>query len=229
MQFKLPLNTTFGNLATKTNLSDFTIAYTRNVWSNQIYSLNVSTGTKIPLTAPNLKSEDGKPLPMYYQPSLGTYDFIVGASFSSSKWMFATGYQMPLNKNKNEFVWSPWNKSQDSLVANMYPRANKLKRGIDIMFRIERNFRYSKWNFYLGLLPIIRLTKDEFLNPKTQKYEKIDGTQGLALTGLAGGGYKFSRHSSIKILFGRRLVKRKANSDGLSRLAVTSLTYEYNF
>ncbi len=229
IQIKLPINTTIGNITNVTGLSDLSLSGTTNIMSNRKWSLNTTLGFKIPLGQPNRSSSDGKPLPMYYQPTLGTYDVIAGLSISSTKWLIATGFQSPLTHNENKFTWAPWNKTSDSAKINVYPRSNALKRGYDIMLRIERNFRFSKWNTYIGLLPIYRLKKDEFLNPKSNKYETVEGSNGLAMTLLIGGGYKITIHSCIKILVGTRVVKRKNNADGLSRLAVTSISYEYTF
>lgn len=229
VQLKLPINSTIGNLDTKTGLSDLTVCITKPIFSKRSYLVNGSLGAKIPLGKPNLKNEEGRPLPMYYQPTLGTFDAIAGVAMNTNKWMVATGLQVPLTTAQNEFVWSNWNKTSDSAVANVYPRANKLRRGYDVMLRIERNFRFSKWNAYVGVLPIYRLVNDKFYNPKTAKYETIEGTKGLAMTMLAGAGYKLNVHSALKLLFGLRLVKRHHNADGLSRLAVTSLSYEYSF
>jgi hypothetical protein len=229
IQIKLPLNTTIGNIANVTGLSDLSISGTTNILTNRKWVGNATIGFKIPLGKPNYSAHDGKPLPMYYQPTLGTYDIITGLSMSSSKWLIATGLQSPLTYNKNEFIWAPWNKTSDSAKINVYPRSNALKRGYDIMLRVERNFRFSKWNSYIGLLPIYRLKKDEFLNPKSNQYEPVEGSSGLAMTLLIGGGYKITVHSGLKILIGTRVVKRKTNADGLSRLAVTSISYEYTF
>lgn len=229
LQVKLPINTTLGNLANITGLSDLSLSGTLNLASKRKYSINASVAFKIPLGKPNMTLSDGRPLPMYYQPTLGTYDAIVGLSYSTNQWLLATGFQAPLNKNENEFLWSLWNKTIDSAVASIYPRANGLKRGYDVMLRVERNFRFSKWNAYIGLLPIYRLKKDEFLNAKTQTYEAVEGSDGLAMTLLLGGGYKISVHSALKLLVGTRVLKRGSNPDGLSRLGVTSLSYEYTF
>jgi hypothetical protein len=52
-----------------------------------------------------------------------------------------------------------------TLYVRKYAKANQLKRGIDVMLRIERNFRFSRLNFSVGLLPIYRITNDEIEDP----------------------------------------------------------------
>jgi hypothetical protein len=59
---------------------------------------------------------------------------------------------------------------------------------------------------------------------------------------LIGGGYRFNTKSAIKLMVGYRLIDRSAfellgakdvqmwrNPDGLSRLLVTNIGYEYRF
>ncbi|MBK7652846.1 MAG: hypothetical protein IPJ20_21750 [Flammeovirgaceae bacterium] len=100
---------------------------------------------------------------MYYQTSLGTYDFITGISLVNKKWLFATGIQHPFNQNNNQFTWSAWipvyNNGEGEDYVRSYAPCYELKRGTDIMFRAERNFRYARFNFTLGLLPIFRIVR----------------------------------------------------------------------
>src|SRR5690606_19196647 len=142
----------------------------------------------------------------YYQTSLGTYDVITGISLITSKWLFATGIQHPLNKNENEFLWQPWVERGDHNKAYIekYGRANQLKRGTDIMFRVERNFRYARWNFAAGLLPIYRLNEETFVNAAGEEV-KQKGTTGLALSGLFNAGYQFNVRSGVRLLAGHKL------------------------
>ncbi len=103
------------------------------------------------------------------------------------------------------------------------------------MLRVERNFRLARFNAHIGLLGIYRLTKDEFTN-KAHKRQKMDGTTGLAMSGVVGFGYNFSARSSVKFIFARVLVQRYQlkslqglSLDGLSRKIVNTIAYEYRF
>ncbi|MFM8834755.1 MAG: hypothetical protein ACKOEV_14170, partial [Cytophagales bacterium] len=107
IQLKVPYQYVTGRLADAQSLGDLSLCFTRTVFSSDRFDVNVSVGGKIP-TNNSDKSVDGLPLPMYYQTSLGTYDFIAGISVINRKWLFATGIQIPLNKNDNQFVWSAW-------------------------------------------------------------------------------------------------------------------------
>ena len=96
------------------------------------------------------------------------------------------------------------------------------------MIRVERNFRFSRLNFTVGLLPIYRITNDEIANASGMR-EKPDGAKGLAMSGIFTTGYSFNAQSGIKLLLGRKFVQREKNPDGLTREFVTSFTYYYRF
>jgi hypothetical protein len=168
---------------------------------------------------------------MYYQTSLGTWDIVAGISYLSRDWLFATGIQHSFNQNNNQFLWGEWfGDYPDSAYIRLYPKSKELKRGTDIMFRVEKNFRFSRFNIALGALPIIRLNQDEFTNPAGER-EKIKGTTGAVATLLASAGYSFNVRSGIKFLYGYKVLSREmhTNPDGLSRLNVMSLGYIYRF
>lgn len=238
-QVKLPYMMVSGPLAKTHGFGDVSVSVSRSLIQKKHWQLSTTVGIKFPfrvLEEPfkkdvnysNLMSEEGKPLPMYYQTSLGTFDVVWGASVRNKNWMFATGLQYSVNQNDNMFLWGPWRSSEDSIIALQYPRSKELKRGFDVMLRVERNFRFSRFNCYVGLLPIWRLTPDVFTNPKGLR-EDAAGSTGLAMTALFGAGYQFNIHHGIKLLFGKQVVKREHNPDGLSRIWVTSINYEIKF
>ncbi len=229
IQIKLPYQMVYSSLANTHGTGDISLSFTRNLIAKQNYQINASVGTKIPTMTPNLKADDGRPLPMYYQTSLGTYDLIAGISFMTRNWLIATGYQQALNSINNEFTWAAWNTSDKKVEANAYPVSKDLLRGKDIMFRVERNFRSSKFNAYIGLLGIYRITRDQVFSAADKKVISKSGTDGLVLTGLIGAGYNISTKTSIKALLGRRITQREINPDGLSREWVQTIGIEYKF
>ncbi|MEQ6119220.1 hypothetical protein [Reichenbachiella sp. MALMAid0571] len=227
IQVKVPYVYVEGVLKNTNGIGDLSLGLAQNLVSNERYQINLTLGTKLPIGNSNL-ALDGKPLPMYYQTGLGTYDVIAGISLISKGWMVATGYQQSLNRNDNDFWWSDWEGHPMEATVRAYKQSRSLNRGKDIMFRVERNFRFSNFNFNIGLLPIYRLTKDTNIS-RGGIESKIDGSDGLALTLLVGGGYQFSVKSGIKIMNGFRLVKRHFNPDGLSREFVSNIGYVYKF
>jgi hypothetical protein len=227
-QVKLPYQMVSGRLANTASVGDISISATRNLVSNDDYDVNFSVGAKIPTNNSNL-TENGRPLPMYYQTSLGTYDAIAGVSLLTRKWLFAAGIQIPLNNNENEFLWGAWEDSgEDIEYIRKYARANNLKRGIDVMLRIERNFRFSQFNFSVGLLPIYRIKRDEVLLSDGSIFKSNDA-QGLAASVIGTMGYNVNIHHGFRLLIGHVIKQRKINADGLSRELVSSVAYIYRF
>jgi hypothetical protein len=227
-QVKLPYQAVTGSLAETSGLGDISLCLTRSIFASEKFDINLSLGSKLP-TNDSDKDIDGRPLPMYYQTSLGTYDLIAGISLITRQWLLATGIQHPFNENGNEFLWTTWEGGPHSIeYIQKYPNAKHLKRGTDVMLRIERNFRFSRLNFTLGLLPIYRITKDEIeLGNGTRV--KPDGASGLAMSGILTTGYSFNVRSSVKLLLGHKIVQRDVNPDGLTRELVSSLSYVYRF
>ena len=170
---------------------------------------------------------------MYYQTSLGSYDGIAGLSLINEKWLFATGIQMAFTENGNEFIWAGFPDYPFPEYVAKYDVGIRLKRGTDVMFRVERNFKFTNFNFTLGVLNIYRITKDNVLIPRTPEKEEhrkdLDKTTGLALSVLASVGYQFDVNSSIKIIPGVKIIDRDVNPDGLTRDDVLSVSYIYKF
>lgn len=227
-QVKLPYQAVTGQLGNTSGLGDISLCMTRNVVRKRNYDVNVSLGAKLPSNGAD-KSADGRPLPMYYQTSLGSYDLVAGVSIISKEWLFATGVQHPFNRNKNQFLWSAWaGSAEDEEYVHRYANSRELYRGTDIMLRVERNFRFSQWNFTAGLLPIYRVNPDE-ITDRFGKRVKQPGTTGLALSAIASTGFNFNVNSGIRLLMAHKLVQRDTNADGLTREWVSTLSYCYRF
>ena len=221
MHVKLPYMWVNGSLGETSDLGDISLSLTRNLKTEENYHINGTLGVKIPtnnsdldganrdFTTGNIRAD----LPMYYQTSLGSFDLIGGAAYISKDWMFSTGIQVALTENENDFRWGQWENYPDlnrnperedapNYVTD-YDLANDLKRGTDIMLRVERAFHFSKWDFRVGLLPIFRITKDEVLDvrPSSDTFGeriKVDNTTGLALTAIGNVAYHFSTRQSAK-------------------------------
>ncbi|WP_420575693.1 hypothetical protein [Ekhidna sp.] len=234
-QIKLPYQWIKGNLGDNAGLGDISLSYTRLLKATDDWNINGTLGAKIPTNDANatVNNENtggmDSPIHMYYQTSLGSYDAIAGISAISNNWLFATGIQIALTENNNQFAWSGFPNYPDQEYLEKYNRGPELKRGIDVMLRVERNWRFTNFNFSLGALPIWRITKDESIIPGTNERAKLDGTTGMALSVLASFGYHFDVNNSIKIIQGIKITDRDFNPDGLTRNDVLSISYVYKF
>ena len=148
-------------------------------------------------------------------------------SLISKKWLLAVGYQDALTANNNQFLWGEWENYPSKDYLEAHDPSVKLKRGSDVMMRVERNWRFTNHNFSVGALPIYRFTKDQI--QVNDVYEKLDGTVGLALTALATAGYHFNVKSSVKLIVGIKIANRDVNPDQLTRDDVQTIAYTYKF
>jgi len=241
-QVKLPYQWTTGNFGEAAGMGDISVSLTHNVHRFKNFELNATLGMKIPSNKSDLESQGrkvpgsgGLVLPMYYQVSLGSWDIIAGASLINEKWLFAVGYQNALTANNNTFKWGEWEgiyqDGYDTSYVQKYDQATKLKRGSDIMLRVERNFRFARYSFNLGLLPIYRITKDQVIDDWSGvgDYVKVEGTTGLALSALGGFGYNFNINNTVKFTYGRKITQREVNPDGLTRHDVMIIAYLFRF
>jgi hypothetical protein len=243
-QLKLPYQTVNGNFGPNQGMGDVSVSASRTMGKWNGFTFGATVGGKIPSGYASDKASgkgatfgpnQGNPghLPMYYQVSLGTYDVVAGASMINEKWLFATGIQIPvIHQNRNDFRWGLWpNYPGGEAYVEEYWKSNNLKRGTDIMLRIERNWRFLNYNFSLGALPIYRITKDRRYDftPDVEKMVSVPGTTGMALSALASAGYHFNVNNSIKFIYGHKITDRENNPDGLTRHAVVSVSYIYRF
>ncbi|MEO9481846.1 MAG: hypothetical protein ABJG47_00280 [Ekhidna sp.] len=234
-QIKLPYQWVKGTLGETAGLGDISLSYTRLLKASSKWNINGTLGAKIPSNDGNntVNNENtggiDAPVHMYYQQSLGSYDAIAGVSAISRNWLFAAGVQVALTKNNNQFVWSGFPNYPDQEYVRKYNIGRELLRGIDVMLRVERNWRFTNFNFSLGALPIYRITQDEGIPAGSTERAKLPNTTGLALSVLGSFGYHFDVNNSVKIIKGIKLVDRDFNPDGLTRDEVLSISYVYKF
>jgi hypothetical protein len=240
LQVKLPYQWIEGSLGKNEGLGDISLSWTHLLKVTNKWNINGTIGAKIPTNNANSTVNNqhtgglDAPIHMYYQTSLGSYDGIAGISMIGRKWLFATGIQVAFTESKNKFLWSgfpnyPNPNNPDNTYVRKYNVAHDLRRGVDLMLRAERNWRFTNFNFSLGALPIFRVTKDQGYVPSEGVRKKLEGTTGVALSVLASFGYQFDVNHSIKIIEGHKLLDRDFNPDGLTRKSVTSISYVYKF
>lgn len=181
--------------------------------------LKGTIGFKIPFTDGNLK-ENGAALPMDFQPSLGTFDLILGVSKKINKFNFVLGYQQPLTQNKNEF-FAPAN--------SKFSSTNQFKRAGDLLFRAVYNYQISeRFGFSPSLLPIYHIAEDKYTDLSNVE-RNIEGSDGLTLNANLYFNYRLDKKQSLEFSLGGPLVVRDVRPDGLTRGFVANLEYKISF
>lgn len=235
IQAKIPYMHIEGKLGKNDGFGDVSLSVTREIKQINGWNIGATIGAKFPTNNANATVSNtqsgGKnvPLHMYYQTSLGSIDGVAGISIINSKWMFATGIQMAFTQNENYFQWGDWDQFEDQEYLQQYNVGRNLARGTDIMLRVERSFRFTNFDFSFGLLPIYRIKRDEVYKPEYDLREQLDETIGLALTSLTSLGYSFSVKNGVRLIYGRKIIDRNKNPDGLTRHDVWSMSYIYRF
>lgn len=224
-QAKMPYTYIYGNLGSNYGIGDVSTSLTYTHFFKKTTSLAFTLGSKI-ATHDAGTCENGRPLPMPYQRSLGTYDGIVGVKFMYKTWNFSAGYQMVLaNKNENGFLASRWTGDED---AQQYFVSNKLNRGDDMLLRAEKVFMVKKLNLSAGLLGIYRLNKDKYTDASGTETE-LAGSSGMTVNITGSATYVFTPKSSLGMNFGFPVLVRETRADGLTRSMVVSIVYQINF
>lgn len=230
VQVKIPYIYINGKLSNTKGLGDVLINYNYNFDSVIKYKFSLTGGVKIASGSASLKS-DGICLPMPYQVSLGTTDFIGGFRiFLKKNFTISLGIQIPMfNINQNSFdsaAFKFFGKRENLENSNNYFISSGLKRKSDLMMRIDKAFNFNKSSISVGILPIYHLGKDKV---KTSNLNSVydEKSNGLTLNINASGNIKISKKSNINIIAAMPLITRKSRPDGLTRKFVAMFSFNY--
>jgi hypothetical protein len=187
--------------------------------------IKFTLGAKIPLHNAS-KDEEGLPLPMDYQSSLGTFDMLAGVGFAISKVHVVAAWQQPLTQNKNAFLATDYSPASP---LSRFPSTRNFKRSGDVLLRVSYPFKISdRLQFTASALPIYHLANDRYTD--NQQVERaIEGSQGLTLNLNAFLDYKLNDKSSVQLNAGFPTVVREARPDGLTRSFIATLEYRIRF
>lgn len=222
---KLTAGYASGKLANNFNAGDIFTSGLFRLWQGKTkqQSLVLLAGIKIPLTAANDKA-GGKPLPMAYQASLGTYDFAAGANVLIGKWEFTHAWQLPLTgENKNSFI-------EEYAGSADFPTTNKFKRSADALLRVARAIKTEgrKLSFKPALLAIYHTGEDSY-EDIYGKRQRLEGSKGLTLNANIISKYMVGKSGSIELSLAAPFVVRKLRPDGLTREFTAGVEYKISF
>jgi len=227
LQGRLTGNFASGNLGDVFGAGDLFLSGTYAFTSKSSWKKSVTLGAKAPLNNSNLLT-NGQPLPMQYQSSLGTLDFIAGFAMANEKWQFAAGWQQPLTgTNGNNFLPI----YRDEEAANNYLPSNDFDRKGDVLLRVDHNWRLkNKWLLTPGLLGIYHLGEDTYIDGNvSNKPIPIKGSEGMTLNATLGVHWITNSKYQFGITAGVPLVVRDARPDGLTRSFVVAPEFHILF
>lgn len=182
-------------------------------------------GVKLPLSQAN-KTSNNLPLPMDYQPGLGTVDLIFGMGYEMNKIQFVAAIQQPLTQNDNRFMATQYPVNSK---LRTFQSTNKFVRSGDVLLRVSYPVNITpKLKFTPGILPIYHLANDKYTDEFNVQKE-ITGSQGITLNGNAYLDYEINSKSIIQLNMGIPFIVRDSRPDGLTRSFIASLEYRIKF
>lgn len=221
MDLKLTSLSQNGNGISTYGLSD--VFLTGNYKPND--KLKFTIGAKFPFTNGNNKRNNVS-LPMDYQSSLGTVDFLVAFGFKLKKFQLALAVQQPITQNKNQFDVSDY--PINSPIRQFQSTRNFIRSG-DVFLRISRPIAFtSKMKFTPGLLPIYHLSNDSYTDSSGTKRE-IAGSAGLTLNGNISLDVELTTKSTLQFSAAAPFIVRDTRPDGLTRSLIGVIEYSVRF
>lgn len=179
---------------------------------------------KAPLSTSDAKSDKDIPLPMEYQSSLGTFDFIGGISYLyKNKWEISTGFQLPLSgANENEFLRFP----SDSIKGD-FNSTREFERAGDVLIRAGYKLKFMDNKLLLkpNILAIYHLAEDSYSDIFNQR-RKIENSDGLTINAGIMITRIFKNNHQLEVIAAAPLVVREERPDGLTRSFVFNVQYQ---
>lgn len=229
IQAKIPFLWIQGNLGNTKGFGDPMISITYQIQNKKQFNAHIIGGIKFPLGKTNFTYQVYPQvdnyllsLPMPYQTGLGTTDLIAGYRINKGAWKFATGLQWVLiQNNKNNFL-----PEKDTLNDGLYFASNQLKRGNDLLLRVEHNIKIGNFNIEPGLLGIYRL-KGDIITESNGNSLLLQGSKGTTLNLTLNVNFKISAKLQTALNAGAPIIVRQIRADGLTRAFVTSVQFKY--
>lgn len=227
LQARIPYIYANGEFGSFHGLGDMELVFTHTLIDHDSLFLKIHLGGRIPSGNAD-KTLYGRTVPMSYQSTLGTFDFIVGFAFFIKTWSVSAGYQHSFGSNKNTFVYSDWidDSNLNTLVWD-YPESPYLERGDDVALRVQKSFILPTSRFVVGLLPIYRVEHDRIT--RDGAVIEVDGSTGLTLNVQAGWTINFGRSGIFRLMTAFPVVSKEVSADGLDRSVILQAGLGFTF
>ncbi|QNK63489.1 hypothetical protein H7F33_02995 [Pedobacter sp. PAMC26386] len=215
-----------GFLGSKFNVGDFYAVGNYNLKSSR-NNWNFIGGLKVPLTTANDKNSNGKPLPLDYQSSIGTFDLILGSNYIYKNSLEVdAALQAPLAQhNKSTFFTDEYTDER----INKFTSTNNFRRRADVLLRIGYYIKLATGvTVKPNLLGIYHLGKDTF-EDRTGNDVIISGSEGFTLNGGFVLSKTFRKSSRLELIAATPFAVRKVRPDGLTREFAVNIQYSIPF
>jgi len=202
-----------GSLTSNHGLSDVFISTNWKVSKN----ISLINGIKIPFNDAD-KTYKGFDLPMSYQTTLGTYDYLAGVNYSSKNLLVSIGTQVPITQNNNSFF------VENFLIEDIdpnYKSTNNYVRQADLIIRFNYllALKNEKLKLTVGAMPIYHLVDDKYTDINGIE-QTINNSKGLTMNINSVLRYQLSERNHFDFTIGIPVASRKSRPDGLSQFAV---------
>ncbi len=220
LQLRAPFIFTIGNLGSTIGVGDMIFSVTQAVFSGQKQGMSLLLGTRLKSNNSDFEF-NGKPLPMAYQTSLGTYDILSGIFYYWKKWDFYVAYQHPFNRNKNQYL----HPEEETDNNKLYYESAYLKRGDDLYIRLQRNFVVkAKNSIKVTLLGIYRMQQDQIIKNGEDIF--LAGSSGMTINLGVAYIQNLKTGKSLEYSLSFPVIDRKYRADGLTRNLVLGVSFE---
>ncbi len=210
-----------GPLAQPSNLADVYVGGSYKASDDALITL----GLKLPLHDGNAMNNE-LPLPMDYQPGLGTTDIIAAIAYDIAGTQVTIAVQQPLSQNSNTFLATAYPADSE---FRQFQSTNAYTRKGDVLLRVSYPIHITdELVLTPSLLPIYHIANDTFTDTSGAK-RTIDGSQGLTLNGTVVANYTLDETNALLLSFGMPFATRTARPDGLARGYVAAMEYRIAF
>lgn len=228
VEIKLPYYIATGNLGTTSGIGDIIATYTQSIYRQKDkWDIKGTIGGRVSLGKSNLNNKNGLPLPMPYQPNLGTTDVIGGLNIRYKKhYVFTVGLQQPMvNYNDNQYYSGVYFSADTSY--QQYFSSRKLERRGDALLRLEYDKDWKQDGIAASTLFIYHLGNDIITTPSGNKVD-ARGSAGLTLN-LTFNYYRNYKKWRFEAGIGAPVIVREYRPDGLTRAFVVTPRATYFF
>lgn len=211
-----------GSFGRRGSIGDAFLTVNYKPITEKVLQWSYTAGAKIPFNRANLKINN-HPLPLDYQSSLGTFDFVGAANLNYRKWDFNGALQIPVfNINANSY-FAEYSGTDD------FPTTNLFERKPDALLRATYtiSIKNNKFTFKPNVLLIYHLGEDTFENIYGERLS-ISGSDGLTINGNLISAYNF-KTGSIELSMSTPFVVRDIRPDGLTREWTVGIGYKGRF